>query len=183
MEDKRNKPAPAQGPKENREDPMQDRVVAIARVSKVVKGGRRFGFSALVVVGDGEGKVGYGVGKAAEVPDAIRKASDQAKKNLFSVSKVEGTIPFEVVGKYGPSQVLMFPAVKGKGIIAGGSVRTLVELAGIQDIVCKVHGSKNAHNVVRAVANGLKQLVTIDTYAKRREKAPGEVFQQRQTVK
>src|SRR5690606_35162206 len=102
-----------------------------------------------VVVGDGKDKVGFGVGKAQEVPDAIRKASEQAKKMMFSVSKNEGTIPFEVVGKYGSSKVLMYPAVKGKGIIAGGSVRTMVELAGIQDIVCKVHGTKNAHNVVR----------------------------------
>jgi small subunit ribosomal protein S5 len=178
MDDNRRAPA-----KDSREEPFQDRVVSIARVSKVVKGGRRFGFSALVVVGDGQDRVGFGVGKAAEVPDAIRKASDQAKKNLFSVPKVEGTIPFDIVGKYGPSQVLMFPAVKGKGIIAGGSVRILVELAGIQDIVCKVHGSKNAHNVVRAVADGLKQLVNIDAYSKRRDKVAGDVLQTRQNPK
>lgn len=169
--------------KETKEDGLQDRVVNIARVTKVVKGGRRFAFSALVVVGDGRDKVGFGVGRAQEVPDAIRKASDQAKKNLFSVAKVEGTIPFEVVGKYGPSQVLMFPAGKGKGIIAGGSVRIIVELAGVQDIVCKVHGSKNAHNVVRAVANGLKKLVTLDQYAAARGKAAGDVLQQRNSSK
>ena len=163
--------------RESKEEPLQDRVVSIARVSKVVKGGRRFSFSALVAVGDGEGRVGFGVGKANEVPDAIRKASDQAKKTMFSVSRNEGTIPFEVIGKYGAARVLMYPAVKGKGVIAGGSVRTLVELAGIQDIVCKVHGTKNAHNVVRAVANGLQQLMTIEEYSQIRGKATGDVLQ------
>ena len=158
-------------------DGFQDRVVHIARVAKVVKGGRRFNFSALVVVGDGNGKVGYGVGKAREVPDAIRKASEQAKKNVIQIQRAGGTIPYEVVGKYGSASVIMNPAKKGKGIIAGGAVRNIVDLGGISDIVCKVHGTKNCQNVVRAAFNGLEQLVTIEEYSKRRDKDPGEVLQ------
>ena len=154
--------------KEKESDGFQDRVVAINRVAKVVKGGRRFSFSALVVVGDGKNKVGFGVGKAGEVPDAIKKASDQAKKNLISVAQSNGTLPFEVDGTFGSSTVRMYPAKSGKGIIAGGAVRTLVELSGVQDIVCKVHGSKNPHNVVRATIDGLKQLMTIEDYGKSR---------------
>lgn len=156
--------------RDNREEPLQDRVVSIARVAKVVKGGRRFSFSALVVVGDGQDKVGFGVGKAGEVPDAIKKGSEKAKKDMLEVPKRDGTIPFEVIGKYGSARVLMYPAKKGKGIIAGGSVRTLCELAGIQDIVCKVHGTKNSHNVVRATLNGLSQLCSLEEYAARRDK-------------
>jgi len=165
--------------REIKEEPLQDRVVNIARVAKVVKGGRRFSFSALVVVGDGKDKVGFGVGKAGEVPDAIKKGSDQAKKSMYAVPKFEGTIPFEVVGRYGSSRVLMYPAKEGKGIIAGGAVRVMVELAGIRDIVCKVHGTKNHHNVVRAVMNGFEQLMTIEEYAEYREKAPADVRQLR----
>ena len=149
-------------------EPLQDRVVHIARVAKVVKGGRRFSFSALVVVGDGKDRVGFGLGKAGEVPDAIRKASDQAKKNMVKIPTFEGTIPFEVEGSYGSCKVLMFPAQKGKGIIAGGAVRVITELAGIRDIVCKVHGTKNAGSVVRATLDGLQQLVTIEEYAGRK---------------
>lgn len=163
--------------KEKETDGFQDRVVAINRVAKVVKGGRRFSFSALVVVGDGKSKVGFGVGKAGEVPDAIKKASEQAKKSLIDVSQVKGTLPFEVDGRFGASQVRMYPAKTGKGIIAGGAVRTLVELSGLQDIVCKVHGSKNAHNVVRATIDGLKQLMTIEQYADARG-VPVEGLQQ-----
>jgi small subunit ribosomal protein S5 len=150
-------------------DPFQDAVVHIARVAKVVKGGRRFSFSALVVVGDGKERVGFGLGKASEVPDAIRKASEQAKKRLVRVSRFENTIPFEVVGRYGSARVLMFPAPRGVGIIAGGAVRTLVELAGIKDVVCKVHGTKNHQNVVRAVMNGFSQMMSIEDYAKGRD--------------
>jgi small subunit ribosomal protein S5 len=143
-------------------------VIHIARVAKVVKGGRRFSFSALVVVGDGKEKIGYGLGKAGEVPDAIRKASDQAKKNMVKVVTHEGTIPFEVVGRYGACSILMNPAQKGKGIIAGGAVRVLTELAGIRDIVCKVHGTKNPGSVVRATIDGLTQLESIQAYAARK---------------
>ena len=161
------------------EDNLQDKVVNIARVAKVVKGGRRFSFSALIVVGDSKDKVGFGLGKANEVPDAIRKGSEQAKKNMITVRKNGGTIPFEVVGKYGAATVLMYPAKKGKGIIAGGAVRIIAELAGIQDIVCKVHGTRNHQNVVRAVINGLQQLESLEEYAANRGKEPHEVLQVR----
>jgi small subunit ribosomal protein S5 len=150
------------------EEPLQDRVVHIARVAKVVKGGRRFSFSALVVVGDGKERVGFGLGKAGEVPDAIRKGADQARKNMRTIRTTNGTIPFDVVGKYGSATVLMNSAKAGKGIIAGGAVRVIVELAGIRDIVCKVHGTKNHQNVVRATMNGLTQLISMEDYAKER---------------
>lgn len=147
---------------------LQDKVVKISRVAKVVKGGRSFSFSALVVVGDSKGKVGFGVGKAREVPEAIKKASEQAKKNLHTIHHVGGTLPFEVDGRYGSSTVRMHPAKAGKGVIAGGPVRMVVELAGFKDIVCKIHGSKNGHNVVRATINGLTQLMTKEAcFAKR----------------
>ena len=162
---------------------FQDRVVKISRVAKVVKGGRRFSFSALVVVGDRTGKVGYGIGNAGEVPDAIKKASDQAKKNLISVNHINGTIPFEVLGKFGSSLVKMYPAKSGKGIIAGGAVRTILELAGVKDIVCKAHGSKNGYNVVRSTMDGLEQLFSIDAYAKDRGKAPEDILQKRANLK
>ena len=167
--------------KEKENEGLQDKVVAISRVAKVVKGGRRFSFSALVVVGDGKGRVGYGVGKAGEVPDAIRKASEQAKKNLRNVHHVDGTIPFEVDGHYGPSLVRMYPAKKGKGVIAGGAVRTIVELSGVKDIVCKVHGSKNGHNVVRATIDGLNQLVELSEYARQRGMPAEQLIQARHT--
>ena len=165
--------------KENENEGLQDHVINIARVAKVVKGGRRFSFSALVVVGDGKDKVGFGLGKAGEVPDAIRKASEAAKKDMFSVPHVGGTIPFEVMGRSGASKVMMYPAKKGKGIIAGGAVRTIVELCGLSDIVCKIHGSKNHHNVVNATIDGLKQLIAIEEYAGKRGKTVDEVFQAR----
>jgi small subunit ribosomal protein S5 len=164
-------------------DGFQDRVVHIARVAKVVKGGRRFSFSALVVVGDGKGRVGFGLGKAGEVPDAIKKGADQAKKNLVKVVALDGTIPFDVTGKFGAAKVLMFPAKKGTGTIAGGAVRIICELAGIQDIVCKVHGTKNYHSVVRATVNGLTQLVSPDDYAATRGKTLAEVLQVRGSKK
>lgn len=149
----------------------QDKVIHIARVAKVVKGGRRFSFSALVVIGDGKSRVGFGLGKAGEVPDAIKKGSDQAKKNLSVIKTHEGTIPYEVVGRFGAAKVLMFPAKKGQGIVAGGAVRTIVEMAGIQDIVCKVHGTKNHHSVVRATMDGLAQLMQPEEYAAMRGKS------------
>jgi small subunit ribosomal protein S5 len=167
--------------KENeKSDGLQERVVNIARVAKVVKGGRRFSFSALVVVGNGENKVGFGVGKANEVPDAIRKAADQAKKSMVEVQRHEGTIPYDIVGKFGSARVLMNPAKEGKGIIAGGAVRIICELSGIKDVVCKVHGTKNHHNVVRATIDGLSGLVTIDEYSsKRRGKSSEQVWQKK----
>ena len=162
-----------------RDDNLQDRVVNIARVAKVVKGGRRFSFSALVVVGDGKDMVGFGLGKANEVPDAIRKGGEQAKKDMIKVRKVGNTIPYEVVGRYGSAKVLMYPAKQGKGIIAGGAVRIIAELAGIHDIVCKVHGTRNHQNVVRAVMDGLKQLESIEDYASNLGKEAHEVLQSR----
>ena len=158
---------------------FEERVVAINRVAKVVKGGRRFAFRVVVVVGDNRGSVGYGVGKARSVPDAIRKGSEQAKKRLITVRKNGGSIPFEGVGRYGSARVLMYPAQKGKGIIAGGAVRIICELAGIEDIVCKVHGTRNQQNVVRAVVDGLAQLESIEQYAGRRGKEAADVLQVR----
>lgn len=165
--------------KEAPSDGLQDRVVSISRVAKVVKGGRRFSFSALVVVGDGKTKVGFGVGKAGEVPDAIKKASEQAKKSMVVVPQVKGTLPYEVDGRFGASQVRMYPAKAGKGVIAGGAVRMIVELAGLHDIVCKVHGSKNHHNVVRATIAGLKQLKTAAQIAKIRDMDVSNIQQMR----
>lgn len=162
---------------------LQDKVVTINRVAKVVKGGRRFSFSALVVVGDGKSRIGFGVGKAGEVPDAIKKASDQAKKNLMDVRHFKGTMPFDVLGRFGASKVLMYPAKAGKGIIAGGPVRTIVELCGFNDIVCKIHGSKNGYNVVRATINGLKQLTSAAEYSSYRNKLEGDVLQLRNHAK
>ena len=164
-------------------EPLQDRVVKIARVSKVVKGGRRFSFSALVVVGDGKEKVGFGLGKAGEVPDAIRKGSEQAKKNMRKVPTVDGTIPYDVVGRYGSCKVIMNPAKKGKGIIAGGAVRIITELAGIRDIVCKVHGTKNPNSVVRATMDGLEQLLSIEDYADLRGADAATLQQKRHEAK
>ncbi len=166
--------------KEN--DALQDRVIHIARVAKVVKGGRRFSFSALVVVGDGIGNIGFCVGKSNEVPDAISKASEQAKKNMVMIPIVEGTIPFEVVGRFGASSIVMKPAPEGKGLIAGGAARTVMELAGLQNMISKIHGSKNHHNVVRATVQGLRQLEKIEVYAANRGKSPEEVIQSRHTA-
>jgi len=138
---------------------LTDRVVHISRVAKVVKGGRRFSFSALVVVGDGNGFVGYGLGKDNEVPEAIRKGVEQAKKNLIKVSIAEGqTIPYEMEGHYGAGRVLMMPASAGTGVIAGGAARAVFETAGVNNILAKCLGSNNPHNVVKAVFAGLQQM-------------------------
>lgn len=144
---------------------LEERVVAINRVSKTVKGGRIFKFSALVVVGDGKGLVGFGIGKSGEVPDAIRKGIDDAKKNVIKVSLRGTTIPHEITGKFGAGEVLLMPAPKGTGVIAGGPVRAVVETVGIKDIRTKAIRSNNPCNVVRATINGLSQLRTAEEVA------------------
>ena len=149
---------------------LLDRVVHINRVAKVVKGGRRFSFSAIVVVGDGNGHVGFGLGKANEVPDAIRKAVERAKKGIIEVPINRGTVPYEITGIYGSSQVFIKPASEGTGVIAGGTVRAVVEVAGIRNIFTKCYGSRNPHNVVKATMQGLAML-KVPEAAKQKEKA------------
>ena len=154
---------------------LKDKVIFINRVAKVVKGGRRFSFSALVVVGDGEGTVGVGKGKASEVPEAIRKAVQQAKKTLLKFPLKEGTIPHRIIGKFGSGTVVMNPAKKGTGLIAGGAVRAILEVSGVQDIVAKSLGNHNPFNTVNATINGLLNLMDPDSVAKLRGRNEEEV--------
>ncbi len=158
-------------PMEREDSGMIEKIVYLNRVAKVVKGGRRFSFSALVVVGDGKGKVGYGLGKANEVPEAIRKASDQAKKNLITVPVLDGTLPYEVLGRFGAGRVMLKPASKGTGIIAGGPVRAVMEALGISDILTKAIGTNNPHNVLKATIAGLDSLMSADQASGLRGKA------------
>lgn len=155
---------------------LEEKVVAINRVSKTVKGGRIMKFSALVVVGDGKGIVGFGTGKSSEVPDAIRKGIEDAKKNLIKISLKGTTIPHEIVGAYGAGRVLMKPAAPGTGVIAGGPVRSVVEMAGIKDIRTKSLRSNNPFNVVRATINGLASVRSIDEVAAKRGKTIKEIL-------
>lgn len=154
---------------------IKERVVHINRVSKVVKGGRRFSFSAVVVAGDGEGHVGYGLGKAHEVPEAIRKGVEKAKKSLIHVPLIEGTLPYEVIGRHGAGRVLLKPASQGTGLIAGGGVRAVMELAGVRNALTKCLGSTNSHNSVRATLEALRSLALPEQVAERLGKSVEEL--------
>ena len=154
---------------------LKEKVVAINRVAKVVKGGRTFRFSAVVIVGDENGHVGIGNGKAAEVPDAIKKATEMATKNVKRVSLVDNTLPHETVGVYGAAKVVLRPAATGTGVIAGGPVRAVLELAGVTNVISKCLGSRTPINLVRATVSGLESMVTIEDVAKIRGKKPTEI--------
>lgn len=159
---------------------LKDRLVHINRVAKVVKGGRRFSFSAIVVVGDGKGHVGIGLGKANEVQDAIAKGVDDAKKNVVKVNILRGTIPHAIYSKYGASKVLLKPASPGTGLIAGGGIRAILESAGVKDILTKSIGSSNPHNVVKATLRGLMSLTDANTMAERRGMTLTQLFNKKE---
>lgn len=161
---------------EKQESDLQENVVFINRVAKVVKGGRRFSFAAVVVVGDGKGKVGAGLGKAAEVPEAIRKGVEDAKKNMITVALKNGTIPHDVVGVYGAGRVFMKPAAEGCGVIAGGPIRSVLALAGIRNILTKSLGSNNPINMVRATMDGLSHLANAKDVAALRGRTIDEIY-------
>ncbi len=156
------------GFQQKEDDGFTEKVVAISRVAKVVKGGRRFHFNAIIVVGDGQGNVGAGLGKANEVPEAIRKGREKAKRNLFAIPLKDGTIPHEIIGRHGAGRVLLKPASAGTGVIAGGAVRAILEVAGVHDVLTKCIGTNNAHNVVHATVDALQHLVSADEMAARR---------------
>ena len=158
-----------------REKEFEERVVTINRVTKVVKGGRRFRFAALVVIGDKKGRVGFGTGKANEVPDAIKKAIEDAKKNVFRVPVIGTTIPHEIVGTYGAGEVFLRPASEGTGVIAGGAGRDVLELAGINDVLSKCIGSRTPINMVHATVEALQNLKTVEEVARLRGKKPEEI--------
>ncbi|NOY46532.1 MAG: 30S ribosomal protein S5 [Deltaproteobacteria bacterium] len=160
---------------EARDQEFTDRLVFLNRVAKVVKGGRRFSFSALVVVGNQNGKVGIGLGKAKEVPEAIRKAVDKAKRELKEIPVINGTLPHEIVGEFGAAKVVMKPAAPGTGVIAGGAARAVLESAGVRDVLTKCIGTNNPHNVVRATMDGLMRLRDPREIAERRGKSLDEI--------
>lgn len=161
---------------QEKDDQLIEKIVFINRVAKVVKGGRRFSFSAIVVVGDGQGKVGYGLGKANQVPEAIRKGVEKAKKDMQAVSITETSIPHEIHGKYGAGKVMLKPASAGTGVIAGGAVRAVLEAAGVHNILTKCLGSHNPHNLVKATMQGLRSLRTPEQIAYMRNRTVEEVI-------